>query len=34
MHNRAQLTVIERLLGIVPHPARNRRAAREARASA
>jgi uncharacterized damage-inducible protein DinB len=30
MHHRGQLTVIERLLGIVPHLTRNRRAAREA----
>ena len=30
MHHRAQLTVIERLLGIVPHLTRNRRAARTA----
>ncbi len=29
MHHRAQLTVIERLLGIVPHLTRNRQAARE-----
>ena len=28
MHHRAQLTVIERLLGIVPHLTRNRQAAR------
>ena len=32
MHHRAQLTVIERLLGIVPHLTRNRQAAREAAA--
>jgi uncharacterized damage-inducible protein DinB len=30
MQHRAQLTVIERLLGIVPHLTRNRQAAREA----
>jgi uncharacterized damage-inducible protein DinB len=30
MHHRAQLTVIERLLGIVPHLTRNRQAARAA----
>ena len=30
MHHRAQLTVIERLLGIVPHLTRNRQAARQA----
>jgi hypothetical protein len=30
MHHRAQLTVIERLLGIVPHLTRNRKAARQA----
>jgi uncharacterized damage-inducible protein DinB len=30
MHHRAQLTVIERLLGIVPHLTRNRQAARVA----
>ena len=30
MHHRAQLTVIERLLGTVPHLTRNRLAAREA----
>jgi uncharacterized damage-inducible protein DinB len=29
MHHRAQLTVIERLLGIVPHLTRNRQAVRE-----
>ena len=29
MHHRAQLMVIERLLGIVPHPTRNRQLARE-----
>jgi uncharacterized damage-inducible protein DinB len=34
MHHRAQLTVIERLLGIVPHLTRNRQAAREAAAAA
>jgi len=28
MHHRAQLTVIERLLGIVPHLTRSRQAAR------
>src|SRR4029434_2261232 len=33
MHHRAQLTVIERLLGIVPHLTRNRQAAREAAAA-
>jgi len=33
MHHRAQLTVIERLLGIVPHLTRNRQAARAAKAS-
>jgi uncharacterized damage-inducible protein DinB len=32
MHHRGQLTVIERLLGIVPHLTRNRQAAREAAA--
>jgi uncharacterized damage-inducible protein DinB len=32
MHHRAQLTVIERLLGIVPHLTRNRQAVREAAA--
>jgi uncharacterized damage-inducible protein DinB len=32
MHHRAQLTVVERLLGIVPHLTRNRRAARAAAA--
>jgi uncharacterized damage-inducible protein DinB len=31
MHHRAQLTVIERLLGIVPHLTRNRQPAREAK---
>jgi len=30
MHHRAQLTVVERLLGIVPHLTRNRQAARAA----
>jgi uncharacterized damage-inducible protein DinB len=30
MHHRGQLTVIERLLGIVPHLTRNRQSAREA----
>jgi len=30
MHHRAQLTVVERLLGIVPHLTRNRRPAAEA----
>jgi uncharacterized damage-inducible protein DinB len=30
MHHRAQLTVMERLLGIVPHLTRNRQAARVA----
>jgi uncharacterized damage-inducible protein DinB len=30
MHHRGQLTVIERLIGIVPHLTRNRQAAREA----
>ena len=34
MHHRAQLTVIERLLGIVPHLTRNRQAARGAAAAA
>ncbi|HVH86289.1 MAG TPA: DinB family protein [Terriglobales bacterium] len=34
MQHRAQLTVIERLLGIVPHLTRNRRQAREAAAKA
>ena len=34
MHHRGQLTVIERLLGIVPHLTRNRQAAREAAAAA
>jgi uncharacterized damage-inducible protein DinB len=29
MHHRAQLTVIERLLGIVPHLTRNRQVGRE-----
>ena len=29
MHHRAQLTVIERMLGIVPHLTRNRRVVRE-----
>jgi uncharacterized damage-inducible protein DinB len=33
MHHRAQLTVIERLLGIVPHLTRSRRAARTPTAS-
>jgi len=33
MHHRAQLTVIERLLGIVPHLTRNREAARTAKAT-
>ena len=33
MHHRAQLTVIERLLGIVPHLTRNRRAPRAATTS-
>jgi uncharacterized damage-inducible protein DinB len=33
MHHRAQLMVIERLLGIVPHLTRNRRLAREKAAS-
>src|SRR3989454_1053045 len=32
MHHRGQLTVIERLLGIVPHLTRSRQAAREAAA--
>ena len=32
MHHRGQLTVLERLLGIVPHLTRNRQAAREAAA--
>ena len=34
MHHRGQLTVIERLLGIVPHLTRNRQATREAAARA
>ncbi len=34
MHHRAQLMVIERLLGIVPHPTRNRQPVREASAKA
>ena len=33
MHHRAQLTVIERLLGVVPHLTRRRQAAREEAAS-
>ena len=33
MHHRGQLTVIERLLGIVPHLTRNRQAARTASAT-
>jgi len=33
MHHRGQLTVIERLLGIVPHLTRNRQAARAATAA-
>jgi len=33
MHHRGQLTVIERLLGIVPHLTRNRQTAREAAAA-
>jgi uncharacterized damage-inducible protein DinB len=33
MHHRAQLTVIERLLGVVPHLTRRRQVAREEAAS-
>jgi uncharacterized damage-inducible protein DinB len=33
MHHRAQLTVIERLLGVVPHLTRRRQVAREKAAS-
>ena len=33
IHHRAQLMVIERLLGIVPHLTRKRQAVREAKAS-
>ena len=33
MHHRGQLTVVERLLGIVPHLTRNRQATREAAAN-
>ena len=34
MHHRGQLTVIERILGVVPHLTRNRQAARRATAAA